>query len=632
MNQTAKCHQIQGCSGLYIDAFRAFKSEIKNVHSSFILTHYHSDHYNGLPRGKKKKTNANANTNADNNVGVKSNCYNGPALIHCTPITAALLREMHGIDSKFIVEHAYGQTWTHECTRNVGGNSNSTTITTTASTKANNPYSTATTTTNKFNNNKHEVAEITFYDANHCPGAAILLIRLVQQNKYHIHTGDMRFDKEKFCQYPLIQKAIQEEQIDLLYLDTTYSKPKHDFIPQNQAIEMISSQVKKLLQHNNAIVECKKRNFFQPKKTITFAQKDNIDKVRRTLVLLSCYSIGKEKVLWHSAVQSNQKVYVNKTKYKMLQCIQQLETDDKLIQSTSSNNESWNIITKCTTNPLESDLHVIQMGTAGSLFPFFKPNFQECALYAHKLNKGYTKVVAFLPTGWANASKYNQQNSIAAKTIQMEEIKEYLLQQQQQQHQHHQPQKERSMKGFNGNNDGIIQVEVRLIPYSEHSSFTELRSCVECFKPRQIIPTVFSNEKDYNDIERRFHDLIDSQRAKMVFIQSMMGNKNHMNGSNHRSRNAISSSSSLKTTITKLAKKRKLVQGTTCTSNRIQIDENEAKSQCKQECHEHQDTIVDDAKLAGLINMGFQSKIASHGLKVKQNNLEDTIDFLLLKS
>ena len=248
----------------------------------------------------------------------------------------------------------------------------------------------------------------------------------------------MRFDKEKFCQYPLIQKAMQEEQIDLLYLDTTYSKPKHDFIPQNQAIEMISSQVKQLLQHNNAIVECKKRNFFQPKKTITSAQKDNIDKVRRMLVLLSCYSIGKEKVLWHSAVESNQKVFVNKTKYKMLQCIQQLETDDKLIQSTSSNNESWNIIKKCTTNPLESDLHVIQMGTAGSLFPFFKPNFQECALYAHKLNKGYTKVVAFLPTGWANASKHNQQNSIAAKTIQMEEIKEYLLQQQQQQqpHQH----------------------------------------------------------------------------------------------------------------------------------------------------------------------------------------------------
>ena len=105
-----------------------------------------------------------------------------------------------------------------------------------------------------------------------------------------------------------------------------------------------------------------------------------------------------------------------------------------------------------------------------------------------------------------------------------------------------------------------------------------------------------------------------------------------MNGSNHRSRNAISSSSSLKTTITKLAKKRKLVQGTTCTSNGIQIDENEAKSQCKQEGHEHQDTIVDDAKLAALINMGFQSKIASHGLKVKHNNLEDTVDFLLLKS
>ena len=63
MNQTAKCHKIEGCNGLYIDAFRAFKEELGNSKSTFILTHYHSDHYHGLPRGK---------------------AYNGQALIHCT--------------------------------------------------------------------------------------------------------------------------------------------------------------------------------------------------------------------------------------------------------------------------------------------------------------------------------------------------------------------------------------------------------------------------------------------------------------------------------------------------------------------------------------------------------------------
>ncbi|GFH45236.1 DNA cross-link repair 1A protein [Chaetoceros tenuissimus] len=392
---------------------------------SIVLTHYHSDHYTGLPSG---------------------NNYKGPATIHCTPVTANLLREIHKIPERFIVAHEYEETWSWDN------------------------------------------CEITFYDANHCPGAAIIFAKVKIGNSftYHVHTGDMRYHP-KFQSYPLIKEAVEKRSLDVLYLDTTYAKPKHTFLPQQNAIDKISSQVQELLKHNHNVVEEKKNSFFQPKKP---AVKDG--QQPRTLVLLSCYSIGKEKVLWHSAVKSNQLVYVNNAKHKMLKCI----------ECGSDVEEANGIVKRSTLDPQKSDIHVIKMGLAGTLHPFFQPNFNDVALYAHRMNKGYNKVVAFLPTGWAESSKYNKQNSIATKVVNLKELVDA-----------------NKIKG----NTHMMHVEVRLMAYSEHSSYNELRDCVEFMKPKRVIPTVFSGEKDYEAIEKRFSDLVDSQRAKQSFINSMFG-------------------------------------------------------------------------------------------------------------
>ncbi len=573
MNQVAKCHQIEGCRGLYIDAFKAFKEKIQDESSTFILTHYHSDHYNGLHRGKTG--------------------YNGPALIHCTPVTAALLREIHGVESKYIIEHPYGITWTHQIPRRFNNDS-------ALSSK-------------RSNNGSEFIANITFYDANHCPGAAIVHVHIPHSNKHHVHTGDMRFNLQKFIRYPLIRKAVDQNNIDLLYLDTTYSKPKHDFMPQDEAIKMISSAVKDLLYRNNHLVEQKKKSFFQPKKKTG----ENEVELKRTLVLLSCYSIGKEKVLWNSAIESNQKVYVNKTKYKMLQCIQQESNDDNYMTD-----ESCNIITKCTCNPHESDIHVIQMGTAGTLHPYFKPNFESCALYAHQLNKGYSKVVAFLPTGWANSSNFNKENSISTKRVSMESLKELLP-------------PRTAQKGCYGN-DSFIDVEVRLVPYSEHSSFSELRSCVKFFKPRQVIPTVFSNDKDYSEIENRFRDLVDIQRAKAAFINSISGGNVEVqeNGrDNKRAALVRQESSSMK-----IAKKKR----TTVSNTKVENCEDHNMS-LSSKCIDIMDTevdtevdtkkesklVVDDALVAILVSMGFDVSRSRQSLLTKDNNLDAAIEMLL---
>eukprot|EP00751_Fragilariopsis_kerguelensis_P035280 CAMPEP_0170949392 /NCGR_PEP_ID=MMETSP0735-20130129/29252_1 /TAXON_ID=186038 /ORGANISM="Fragilariopsis kerguelensis, Strain L26-C5" /LENGTH=301 /DNA_ID=CAMNT_0011359455 /DNA_START=870 /DNA_END=1775 /DNA_ORIENTATION=- len=149
------------------------------------------------------------------------------------------------------------------------------------------------------------------------------------------------------------------------------------------------------------------------------------------------------------------------------------------------------------------------MGLAGSLFPFFRVNYQKLANYVEELSckestedipslkekqrqcREYDKVVAFIPTGWANSSNWNKKNAISTKMVQL-------------------------------SSSTSLHVEVRLISYSEHSAFPELVSFVEYLKPRKIIPTVFSDQKHYREIENRFRSMVDSTRVKQAFFRSMI--------------------------------------------------------------------------------------------------------------
>lgn len=615
MNQLHQCHQIQGCSNIFIDAFKSQREKTLDHRNAFILTHYHADHYVGLPRGKG---------------------YVGPAKIHCTPITANLLRDIHNIDSRWIVPHEYGDTW------------------------------------------NHGTVEITFYDANHCPGAAIVFFKVPRRGgsgggvvdnykassssssssslsyEYHLHTGDMRFHS-KFKLYPLLRDAVTQRRLDVLYLDTTYANPKHVFISQDDAVSRIASQVKELLSPNETYARNKKQTFFQSSSSLSSSSSSCLDSkfMHKTLVLLSCYSIGKEKVLWNASLQSNQLVYVNQTKYKMLQCIECGKKEE----------ESHGIIQRCTLDAQKSDLHVIQMGLAGSLHPYFQPNFEDCAIYANKLKKGYTRVVAFIPTGWANASKYNQNHAISVKRVNLRELV--------------------VGSGDDGNGKGIgignhdfIHVEIRLVAYSEHSSFSELRECVEFMRPKRIIPTVFSNEKDYAAIEKRFADLVDSQRAKEAFIGKLLGGGASGGGGSsfnsvQQSKTALPSKSPQtvkKDTDNEMirnnhVKKRKEPSPSIVVENVITIDDEneEDRSSMHQNVEKEgeeaidnssscsstlatktvksQQTLssstntfpIDDENVAQLVSMGFAASVARDSLIVKKNNIERAIEWLLLR-
>ena len=87
MNSAGICHQILGCE-IYVDAFHGhfLRNHTKNSEATFLLSHYHGDHYQSLPRNNK---------------------YKGPALIHCSHVTARLLIEVHKVQQQFVVGHDY---------------------------------------------------------------------------------------------------------------------------------------------------------------------------------------------------------------------------------------------------------------------------------------------------------------------------------------------------------------------------------------------------------------------------------------------------------------------------------------------------------------------------------------------
>jgi hypothetical protein len=77
---------------------------------------------------------------------------------------------------------------------------------------------------------KKRFITLIMYDANHCPGAAILVYRLSEETKWSVHCGDMRYHP-KMKVYPLLRDNAGK--IDRVFLDTTYgSNSKCEFLPQ----------------------------------------------------------------------------------------------------------------------------------------------------------------------------------------------------------------------------------------------------------------------------------------------------------------------------------------------------------------------------------------------------------------
>ncbi|XP_053168035.1 DNA cross-link repair 1A protein [Hemicordylus capensis] len=163
----------------------------------------------------------------------------------------------------------------------------------------------------------------------------------------------------------------------------------------------------------------------------------------RTLVVCGTYSVGKEKVFLGIAEVLGSKVSMSQDKYKTLQCLE-LATINSLITL------DWN----------DTLLH---------LLPMMQINFKSLQNHLNRFSKNFDQILAFKPTGWTYSDRCCSLRDIQPQT-----------------------------RG---------KITIYGIPYSEHSSFLEMKRFVQWLKPNKIIPTVnIGNWKARNEMEKHFRD------------------------------------------------------------------------------------------------------------------------------
>lgn len=160
--------------------------------------------------------------------------------------------------------------------------------------------------------------QVTFLDANHCPGSAIILFRL-KDGKTYLHTGDFRFHR-KMLNYAALQpfiptghetiddngKIVGIRRLDGVYLDTTYCDPKYTFPTQQAAV--------------NHALELMDKHWKQEK----------------VLYLFGSYTIGKERLFMEIARKYQQKVCVSKAKMRIIETFSWPREEMQLLTTESA--------------------------------------------------------------------------------------------------------------------------------------------------------------------------------------------------------------------------------------------------------------------------------------------------------
>uniref|UniRef100_A0A8C3APC1 DNA cross-link repair 1A protein n=1 Tax=Cyclopterus lumpus TaxID=8103 RepID=A0A8C3APC1_CYCLU len=146
----------------------------------------------------------------------------------------------------------------------------------------------------------------------------------------------------------------------------------------------------------------------------------------RTLVVCGSYSVGKEKVFLALAEVLGSKVCLSRDKYNIMCCL-----------------ESEQVRRCVTTDWKAAQVHVL---------PMMQLSFKKLQDYLARFSERYDQLVAFKPTGWTFSQQVES----------VEDVQPHI----------------------SGN------ISIYGIPYSEHSSFLELKRFVQWLRPLKIIPTV----------------------------------------------------------------------------------------------------------------------------------------------
>ncbi|KRZ78311.1 DNA cross-link repair 1A protein [Trichinella papuae] len=214
--------------------------------------------------------------------------------------------------------------------------------------------------------------------------------------------------------------------VDYLYLDTTYFNPVYIFPCQMVAITKMISIVKQIQQQHNKL-----------------------------LILVGTYQVGKERIFTALAEALDCKVAVEKNKMQTLKCFDDKKLSDSLTLLKSS-----------------TFLHVVPMSFL---------NRQNLTAYLASYPT-YEHLVAIKPTGWEFSGRtedslidIQKMNKITILGMLGAVRRVYGIFPEKQVH------GGSILRGF----------EMKTgVPYSEHSSFDELKQFVLKLRPKQVVPTV----------------------------------------------------------------------------------------------------------------------------------------------
>ncbi|XP_062206534.1 DNA ligase 6 isoform X2 [Phragmites australis] len=185
----------------------------------------------------------------------------------------------------------------------------------------------------------------------------------------------------------------------------------------------------------------------------------------RVLCLIATYVVGKERILLEVAQRCGCLIHVDSRKMEILTVLG--FGGDKGV---------------FTEDAAATDVHVIGWNVLGETWPYFRPNFVK--MKEIMSGRGYKKAVGFVPTGWMYEAK---KEGFAVR------VKDLL--------------------------------EIHLVPYSEHSSYDELREYVKFLHPKRVIPTMGVNSgkldsKEVIALQKHFAGLVDETANKHDFLMA----------------------------------------------------------------------------------------------------------------
>lgn len=180
------------------------------------------------------------------------------------------------------------------------------------------------------------------------------------------------------------------------------------------------------------------------------------------LFLVATYVVGKEKILVEVSRRCNCLVYVDDRKMGILRAL------------------GFGDCGVFTEDASASNVHVIGWNFLGETWPYFRPNFVKMKEIISE--RGYKKAVGFVPTGWMYETKRD---------------------------------------GFAVRKKDSC--EIHLVPYSEHSSYDELREYVRFLRPKRVVPTVGLDvgkldSKHAVAMQKHFSGLVDEMAVKHEFL------------------------------------------------------------------------------------------------------------------